>query len=358
MIAGGGTGGHLFPALALAEAFQARDRGNTILFVAGRRGLEERILSQAGFGLKTIEVTGLKGRSARAKGKGLLAIPRSLVQSWKAIRGFRPDVVLGMGGYASGPVVLTAWGLGVKTAIHEQNAYPGLSNRILGRFVKRAFLSFPSSARFFPPAKRMITGNPVRKSIGGDKGSASRVEDSPFTLLIFGGSQGAHRLNRAMIEGLKNLEELRGRMRIIHQTGDRDWQEVQSAYRQETFEAEVHPFIQEMDRAYAAADLVLCRAGATTLFELMAAGKPAILVPYPHAANDHQRLNAQALVDAGAALMVADGNLNGRSLTDLVRQLAKDPRRRSRMAARAAALAQPEAAERIVNACYTMVGHE
>ena len=358
MIAGGGTGGHLFPALALAEAFRARDPGNAILFVGGRRGLEERILSQAGFALKTIEVAGLKGRSWRAKGKGLLAIPRSLVESWKVIRGFRPDVVLGMGGYASGPVVLTAWGMGVKTAIHEQNAFPGLSNRILGRFVERTFLSFPGSARFFPPAKRVVAGNPVRKSIGGGKGSASRIEGSAFTLLIFGGSQGAHRLNLAMVDGLKNLGELRGRLRIIHQTGNRDWEEVQRAYRREKFNAEVHPFIQEMDRAYAAADLVLCRAGATTLFELMAAGKPAILVPYPHAANDHQRLNAQALVNAGAALMVADGNLNGRSLTDLVRQLADDPQQRSRMAARAAALAQPEAAEQIVNACYTMVGHE
>jgi UDP-N-acetylglucosamine--N-acetylmuramyl-(pentapeptide) pyrophosphoryl-undecaprenol N-acetylglucosamine transferase len=320
--------------------------------------LEERILSQAGFELKTIEVGAMKGRSWSAKGKALLMIPRSLVQSWKVIRGFRPDVVLGVGGYASGPVVLTAWSLGLRTAIQEQNAFPGLSNRILGRFVERTFLSFPSSARFFPAAKRMVTGNPVRQSIRSSKGSLSRIEDSLFTLLIFGGSQGAHRLNRAMMDGLKNLGELRGRLRIIHQTGDRDRQEVESAYRRENFDAEVYPFIQEMDRAYAAADLVVCRAGATTLFELMAAGKPAILVPYPYAANDHQRLNAQALVDAGAAVMVADENLNGRSLSALVHQLADDPQRRFQMGARAAALAQPEAAGQIVDACYGMVGHE
>jgi UDP-N-acetylglucosamine--N-acetylmuramyl-(pentapeptide) pyrophosphoryl-undecaprenol N-acetylglucosamine transferase len=358
MIAGGGTGGHLFPALALAEAFQARDPGNAILFVGGRRELEEKILSRAGYARKTIAAAGWKGSSWRAKGKGLLAIPRSFWQSWKAIREFRPDVVLGVGGYASGPVVLAAWCLRMRTAIHEQNAFPGLSNRILGRFVERAFLSFPASARFFPPGKGVLTGNPVRKNIRRRQRAASPIGERRFTLLVFGGSQGAHRLNRAVIDGLKNLRDLRERWRIIHQTGERDREEVAQAYRQEGFEGEVHAFIQDMDRAYGAADLILCRAGATTLFELMAAGKPAILVPYPHAANHHQKLNAQALVETGAALMVLDEDLNGNSLSALVRELADDPERRRQIAARAAAMARPEAAERIVDACYAMVKRE
>jgi UDP-N-acetylglucosamine--N-acetylmuramyl-(pentapeptide) pyrophosphoryl-undecaprenol N-acetylglucosamine transferase len=184
-----------------------------------------------------------------------------------------------------------------------------------------------------------------------------RGPESKFTLLIFGGSQGAHPLNQAMEEALIHLRELKGRLRIIHQTGEKDYAEVKEAYRREGFEAEVYPFIHDMDRAYAAADLVLCRAGATSLFELMAMGKPAIVVPYPYAANDHQTLNAQTLVEAGAALMVANRDLSGVQLSRILRQVSTDPVRLQEMAERAAALAKPEAAEMIVNLCYEMVAH-
>jgi UDP-N-acetylglucosamine--N-acetylmuramyl-(pentapeptide) pyrophosphoryl-undecaprenol N-acetylglucosamine transferase len=274
------------------------------------------------------------------------------------LRSFQPNLVLGFGGYASGPVVLMAWACGYKTAIHEQNAFPGLSNRILGKVVDRVFLSFESSARHFPQSKTVLTGNPVRKRIRqGMLAPAQRAEEK-FTLFIFGGSQGAHRINQAMGESLAHLGDLKSRMRIIHQTGDRDYDEVRQTYEREGVEAEVQRFIQDMDRAYGAADLVLCRAGATTLFELMALGKPAILVPYPYAANDHQTLNAKTLVDAGAALMVADGDLNGLNLSRTLRQLREDREKLKKIGERAEALAQPRAAEKIVDLCYEMVRDE
>jgi UDP-N-acetylglucosamine--N-acetylmuramyl-(pentapeptide) pyrophosphoryl-undecaprenol N-acetylglucosamine transferase len=357
IIAGGGTGGHLFPALALIEAFKDRDPANEILLVGTRRGLEARLGAESGYALRTIEAVSLKGKSFWGKVRGLMALPQSLWQSWRLIRSFEPDMVLGVGGYASGPVVLTAWAMGYRTAIHEQNAFPGLSNRILGRVVDRAFISFAESDRHFPRQKSVLTGNPIRQRIRLERIAPERGPESKFTLFIFGGSQGAHRLNLAMTEALGHLRDCRARLQIIHQTGDKDYPEVLEAYRREGFTAEVHPFLHDMDRAYAAADLVLCRAGASTLFELMAMGKPAILVPYPYAANDHQTLNARALVDAGAALMVSNGDLNGARLSEMLGQLCQDPARLSKIGERASALAKPGAAETIVKLCYEMVNH-
>ncbi len=354
MIAGGGTGGHLFPALALAETFKERDPANEILFVGGRTGLEARVLAKEGYPLKTIGVLGLKGQSFLKKIQGFMVLPKSIFEAWSIIHSFKPDLVLGVGGYASGPVVLTAWALRCKTAIQEQNFFPGFSNRILGRLVNRIFLSFEGSDRHFPKRKAMLTGNPVRKVITPQE---RREKESKFTLLILGGSQGAHHLNQVMQEAIPYLLRLKGGIRMIHQTGEKDYREVQDVYQRERLEAEVSPFIHDIERVYAAADLILCRAGATTLFELMAMGKPAILVPYPHAANDHQTLNAQALAEAGAAVMIPNGDLSGKELSRIVQQLREDPARLKRMEEKVAALAKPDAARRIVNLCYEMVGH-
>jgi UDP-N-acetylglucosamine--N-acetylmuramyl-(pentapeptide) pyrophosphoryl-undecaprenol N-acetylglucosamine transferase len=246
--------------------------------------------------------------------------------------------------------------MGYKTAIHEQNSFAGLSNRILGKFVDRVFISFEGSAGQFPRGKTVLTGNPVRKRLRA--GASPRGEKGDFTLFIFGGSQGAHRLNQAMEEALPMLKGPGEKMRLIHQTGDRDYDYVRRTYEREGVPAEVHRFIHDMDRAYAAADLVLCRAGATTLFELMAVGKAAILVPYPYAANDHQAMNARALVEAGAALMVADGDLTGPVLARMVRELRDNPEGLKTMGGRAALLARPRAAEMIVDLCYAMVSDE
>ena len=322
-----------------------------------------RVLSREGYALQTIDAAGLQGRGFRGKIQGLAAVPRSLWQSRGILRSFQPDVVIGVGGYASGPVVLAAWFLGVKTAIHEQNAFPGLSNRILGRVVDRIFISFADSGRHFPPSRTVLTGNPVRRRIrqappGPQSGGESPQRTSPFTLFVFGGSQGAHRLNEAMVEALEQLGDPQGGWRIIHQTGEKDFPRVKAAYAERGLTAEVEPFIDDMDRAYRAADLVICRAGATTIFELLATGKPAILVPYPFAANDHQTMNARTLVAAGAAQMIADAELNGERLAGIVRQLSGDSARLREMGKKAAALAKPEAARQIVNLCYAMVKNE
>ena len=208
-----------------------------------------RVLSREGYALQTIDAAGLQGRGFRGKIQGLAAVPRSLWQSRGILRSFQPDVVIGVGGYASGPVVLAAWFLGVKTAIHEQNAFPGLSNRILGRVVDRIFISFADSGRHFPPSRTVLTGNPVRRRIrqappGPQSGGESPQRTSPFTLFVFGGSQGAHRLNEAMVEALEQLGDPQGGWRIIHQTGEKDFPRVKAAYAERGLTAEVEPFIE------------------------------------------------------------------------------------------------------------------
>lgn len=322
--------------------------------MGSRRGLEGSLVEKEGYALKTIDLASLKGKSWFRKIGALLGVPRSLVQAAGVLRAFRPDLVMGVGGYASGAVVLAAWALGYRTFLQEQNVFPGLSNRLLGRFVDRAFISFAESAGHFPEGKAVLTGNPVRRRLRPEKRAAA---GGPFTLLIFGGSQGARRLNRTMIGVLPRLRDLKGKIRFIHQTGEKDFPEVRTAYEREGFEAEVSPFIPDMERVYGLADLVLCRAGATTLSELMALGKPAILVPYPFAANDHQTLNAESLVKAGAALRVSDGELSPEIVNRFLRELAADPSRLKKMGEQASALARPEAARDIVNLCYGITGH-
>ncbi len=334
-----------------------RDARNEILLVGTGREIESSVLAKEKYAYRSITMASWRGKPFIGRMQSLYSLLRGFGQAWQMIRSFGPNLVLGMGGYASGPVVLGAWVWRKKTAVHEQNAYPGLSNRILGRFVDRIFVSFADSGRHFPPGKIVLTGNPVRKKIRPKKKEFSDERRTALTLFIFGGSQGAHKLNRAMMEALPDLRDQKGKWRIIHQTGSRDYPEIQEGYAKEGWEAEVHPFIHEMDQAYGAADLVLCRAGATTLFELMAMGKPAILVPYPFAANDHQTLNAQVLVRAGAALLIGNGELTGSLLARRLMELSGDRERLRSMGDASASLARLDAAQRIVDGCYEMIGH-
>ena len=311
-------------------------------------------MAKEGYALKTIDLASLKGKNLFQKIRALFVVPRSLIQAAGVLRAFRPHLVVGVGGYASGPVVLAAWALGYKTFLQEQNVFPGLSNRILGRFVDRAFISFPESAGHFPAGKAVLTGNPVRRRIRAGKGETA---PHPFTILIFGGSQGAHRLNQVMVATLPLLKDLRGKIGSFTRPGRRIFRKSARLINGRGSRPRFSPFIYDMDRVYGLADLVLCRAGATTLFELMALGKPAILVPYPYAANDHQTLNARSLVKAGAALRVADGELSPEIVNRLLRELSADPLRLKKMGERASALAKPDAAGEIVNLCYEMAGH-
>src|SRR5712692_9870006 len=301
ILAGGGTGGHLFPGLAVAREFQQRDAMTEILFVGTQQGIEARVLPKEGFPLETIPVRGLKGRGIRGLLDALYGVPAGFLRSLGIIRKFRPHLIIGLGGYASGPLLLAAKLKGIRCAIMEQNLRPGFTNKILARFVGRVFTSYRESVNYFPGGKLLETGNPIRWR---------RLPDIPksekFTLLIFGGSAGAHRINLAVIEAMKRLTDLAGELKIIHQTGQADFDSIKTAYAALPFEAEATPFIDKMDEAYAQADLVLCRAGATTVAELTAFGKAAILVPYPYAIYDHQRWNAQTLQDRGAAEMILD----------------------------------------------------
>ncbi|MBW2650945.1 MAG: undecaprenyldiphospho-muramoylpentapeptide beta-N-acetylglucosaminyltransferase, partial [Deltaproteobacteria bacterium] len=275
IIAGGGTGGHVFPAVAIAGEFLERANVRDVLFIGTEKGLEARVLRDMGFTLCTINVEGVKGRGVAGMAGSLWKIPWSIAQSVSIIRDFRPNIVLGVGGYASGPAVIAAHFMGIKTAVAEQNALPGFTNRMLGRFVDKIFLSFPDTGNRFADSKVVVTGNPVRREFA--KGvKKSRKEG--FSILIFGGSQGARAINRAVVESMEYLEDIRGGLAITHQTGKKDFDEVSAAYRDRGVSAEVHPFITDMSSAYGAADLLICRAGATSIAEITATGKASVLI--------------------------------------------------------------------------------
>jgi UDP-N-acetylglucosamine--N-acetylmuramyl-(pentapeptide) pyrophosphoryl-undecaprenol N-acetylglucosamine transferase len=350
IFAGGGTGGHLFPGLAVARQFQERDRATEILFVGTEQGIEFRVLPKAGFRLETLPVKGLKGRGMRGVLDALYGVPVSVARSLAIIKKFRPDCVIGLGGYASGPVLLAAKLAGIRCAIMEQNLRPGFTNKILSRLVERVFTSYGQSAEYFPRARVVETGNPVRW-----QNLPATPKRDKFSLLIFGGSAGARRINFAVVDALRQLTDLQSKLFVVHQTGELDYAAIKEAYATLPFDAEVTPFIDKMDEAYAQADLVLCRAGATTVAELTAFGKAAIVVPYPFAIYDHQRGNAQALQEQGAAEMILDQELSGQTLSERIRHHVSDRSRIERMSSAARAIGRPQAAARIVEECYALV---
>ena len=354
VIAGGGTGGHLFPGVAIAEEFRGRDRTNDVLFIGTQRGLEARVLPTIGFALATLDVEGIKGRGVVRSVAALAKIPRSLLQSRGIIRGFNPEVVIGVGGYASGPAVLAARLMGVPTAIAGQNAIPGETNKILGRFADRIFVSFPETAGWFRRDRVRVTGNPIRAAITAAP-KRGRKPGETLTLLVFGGSQGAHRINTAVLEAIPLLGELTGRLRVIHQTGAADLDMVTAGYHDMGMEADVRPFITDMAEAYGKADLLVCRAGATSIAEITASGKAAVFIPFPFAVNDHQTKNAELLVNRGAAEMIPERELSGEHLSGVIRRLAQSPAVIEEMERKAAELGNVRAAADIVDECIELV---
>ncbi|RMG98006.1 MAG: undecaprenyldiphospho-muramoylpentapeptide beta-N-acetylglucosaminyltransferase [Deltaproteobacteria bacterium] len=352
LVAGGGTGGHLFPALAVAEELS---RGGTELrFVGTARGIEARAVPEAGYPLDLLTVRGIKGRGLSGLATGISRLPVAFFESLSILRRFRPDVVLGVGGYASGPVVATAVLLRLPTVVMEQNSVPGITNRILGRFVDRVCVTYPPG-RYFPASKVVRTGNPIRSSIvqrirTAVEESVSRRSVGP-TLLVLGGSQGARPINDAMMRAAPELLRRVPGLRIVHQTGRRDEDRVRRGYGDLATAGgriEIVPFIEDMASAYASADLVLSRAGATTLAELAVAGRPAILVPFPHATDDHQTKNAEAFVAAGGAVLVPQHQLSGQAWLGEIERIAVDPDRRRGMARAMRSLARPDAAREVV----------
>lgn len=355
LIAGGGTGGHLFPGVAIAEELRARAPDAQIRFVGTRRGIEARVLPELGFGLDLIEVSGLKTVGALGAIRGLLRLPRALWQARGVVRAFRPDAVIGVGGYASGPVVLVARLAGIPTAICEQNSIPGLTNKILGRVVRAVFVSFDSTRRFFEPRKTIVSGNPVRrellqKLLNPAPASPATAPGNRVHVLVSGGSLGAVAVNDLACQALIELAKT-APLAIVHQTGERGLEATARRYAEAGVAADCRAFITDMASAYHQADLIVGRAGATTVAELAIAGKPAVFIPYPFAANNHQEINARAMADAGAALMFPQAELTADALAGALRPLVTDPARRAVMGARMKALARPAAAATVIDWC-------
>lgn len=357
IVAGGGTGGHLFPGIAVAEEFLARDPANEVLFVGTERGIEARLLPRLGYRLELITATGLKGMGGIAQVKGLLFLLYAYSQSRRILKEFRPDLVLGVGGYASAPLVLAARGMLIPRFVHEQNALPGVTNRFLARVADQVFISLSEARKFFPKEKTVLTGNPLRLAIAaGILGEQRETGRGPFHLLVFGGSAGAHSINMAMIQALPQLAGMKGELRITHQTGEKDLHQVREAYQAAGFEAQVLPFIEDMAAAYRQADLIICRAGATTIAEVTACGKACIFIPYPYAADDHQLRNAESLVDRGAGFLLENRQLSGESLAGMIRELLADPVQLAEVGRNARELAKPDAAKVIVDEMLKKLG--
>jgi UDP-N-acetylglucosamine--N-acetylmuramyl-(pentapeptide) pyrophosphoryl-undecaprenol N-acetylglucosamine transferase len=347
LIAGGGTGGHLFPGIAVAREIVRRVPDAVVTFAGTARGIESRAVPAAGFQLDVLRSAGLKGTSLRARARGVSILPASGLDAWRIVSRRQPDVVVGVGGYSSGPVVLTAATRRIPTLLLEQNAVPGLTNRLLARVVTSAAVTFESTVRFFE-GRGFVAGNPVRPEFFETSTVAPERAAGPPRVLIFGGSQGAHAINLAMVAAAPQLAAGGLGLEITHQTGERDLDLVRDAYRGAGLAARVEPFIVDMAREMKLADLVVCRAGATTIAELTAAAKPAIFIPLPTAADDHQRVNAEVLVAAGAAEVIDQARLTGDVLAGRIAALAADADARHRMSAAAHRLARPDAAAAIV----------
>ncbi len=344
IIAAGGTGGHLFPGIAVAAELRHRIPTRQVVFVGTARGLESRLVPQAGYPLELLPILPLNRVGVGPMLRGLLALPRALLQAARLVRRLRPVAVLGVGGYAGGPVTLVAALLRVRTVILEPNARPGFTNRVLRPFVRHAACAYPEAQRAFG-AKGVLTGNPVR---GGFAGLPERRHQPPFRLLAFGGSQGSRVLNQALVAALPALPG-KERLHVVHQTGPRAHAEVEAAYRAAGRQAEVVPFLDDMVDRFGDADLVLSRSGATTCAELQAAGRAAILVPFAQAADDHQRTNARAMQDAGAAQVIDETILSGEALAAAIDSLLCQPERLTEMGRAARRMARPDAAARVAD---------
>lgn len=355
LIAGGGTGGHLYPGIAVARELLRRHPAAVVTFAGTAAGVEARVVPREGFALDLLRVSGLKGKSLADRLLGFARLPLAALDAWRIVSRRRPDVVVGVGGFASGPVLLIAALRGYPAMLLEQNAVPGITNRLLARVVRAAAVTFDESLRFFP-GTGFVAGNPVRPGFfaaGSDDGTRD-ARETPVRVLVFGGSQGAHAINVAMMAAASRLAG--SGLAITHQTGARDLEAVREAYRAAGLQARVDTFLYDMEGEMKAADLVVARAGATTLAELAASGRPAILVPLPTAADDHQRKNAEVIARAGGAEVIDQRDLTGERLADRILALAADRERRRQMSLAIRTFARPDAAARIADRVEQLAG--
>jgi len=359
VIAGGGTGGHVFPGIAVAKEFKRMLDNVETMFIGTSEGIEARIVPREGFDIKLIRSEGIVGRGVFSAMKAAIKIPLSIKDSYVILKNYKPDVVVGFGGYCSGPVLLSAFLMRIPTIIHEQNTVPGLTNKLLGKFVNIVAITYFESMDYFPRHKTYLTGNPVRDEIlKGDRERGYRtfgLDSGLFTIFVFGGSSGASTINRALSEALVYMEDFKDKIQFLHQTGEGDFNYVREFYQARGFRGTVIPFTYNMADAYAVADLVISRAGATTLAELTACGKAAILVPYPFAAGNHQEINARKLWDLGATQVILDRELNGKTLSDLVRYLFESPDAIGEMERISRSVGRPDATKKILELIMRLV---
>jgi UDP-N-acetylglucosamine--N-acetylmuramyl-(pentapeptide) pyrophosphoryl-undecaprenol N-acetylglucosamine transferase len=356
IVTGGGTGGHLFPGIAVATALRERIADTRVLFIGTSRLLDQQALAGQGFELAALECGGVKGLGAGARLRSLLRMPGAIAAAVQMLRRFAPDLVLGVGGYVTGPVLVAARLLRIPIAVHEQNSVPGMANRLAGKLADRIFISLPCRPPF-QAGKTVQTGNPLRHEILAAAALAKGQRETP-TLLVLGGSQGAHRVNLLMMEAMERLAGMSVPLRLIHQTGTADEEQVRTCYRGLGIEAEVSAFIRDMAGVYSRADLVVSRAGATTLAELAAMGLPALLIPYPYAADDHQTTNAEYYVNANGCKMLRESTLNSEILAQSISEYLQNPEELHTMAANMKTMALPDATNRIVDECLQLVARK
>lgn len=365
IIAGGGTGGHLYPGIAVAEEFidrfsnKDKVRKEDITFVGTKRGIESKVIPKEGFNIRYLRAEGIIGKSIFKKFRALSVFLFSIFDALKILREIKPDIVIGVGGYASVATVLVARLEGIPTMILEQNSVPGFANRMLAKFVHIIAISYQESMLFFPKNKTYLTGNPIRKQIiRGDEERAYRLfplDKEKFKIFIFGGSSGASSINNYVIEALNYLTDLRPNIQFLHQTGQKDYEKIKGIYNKLGFRGFVFPFIYDMADAYKISDIVICRAGASTLSEITALGKPAILIPYPYSAYNHQERNAQKLQEIGAARMIPERELSGEVLAEAIRDLYMDEDLRNKMRRIAAAFGKIDAASKVVDLALSLL---
>jgi len=352
VIVGGGTGGHLFPGIAVAQEFQRRHQAE-VTFLTTPKPVTIQILEKYQLPWEAVASRAVKGMGLWARMRAWFGVPGHVLAARGTLKKLQPHLVLGVGGHASGPVGVAAWTLGIPLAIHEQNAIPGLTNRLLGRVADRVFLSFPDDQGYFAPEKSLWTGNPIRPEFFV---TPPPRPETPFTVLVMGGSQGAHHLNMEVLKALPLLGANRDRLHFLHLTGEDDLDLVRQGYQNAGFAAEVEAFTPEVAAWMARAHLLVCRAGASTLAELTALGRAALLVPYPFAANNHQEANARFLENAGAAILILNKHFTGELLVDTILQFLGEPERLRAMEAASQRLAKPHAAQEIVAGCLEMLG--
>jgi UDP-N-acetylglucosamine--N-acetylmuramyl-(pentapeptide) pyrophosphoryl-undecaprenol N-acetylglucosamine transferase len=362
IITGGGTGGHLFPGIAIARELKKSCEKVNILFIVGRSKMEREIITKAGFEIRSIYVEGILGKGFLQLIRACYKLLVSSVQSFFIIRKFQPHLTVGVGGYTSGPVCLMGCFLRIPTAIHEQNSIPGITNRILAPLVKKVFISFEESKRYFKKGNFFLTGNPIRdellnpeKSLEWGSKSNDYTINQRFVILVMGGSQGARTINKAVLFALKELKSTGFHPFVIHQTGSHDLKAVVAEYHALGIDGEVMAFIQDMASAYARANLVICRAGATTIAELAALGKPSILIPYPYATHQHQDVNAQILVSSGGADIILQRDLQGKTLATKIRMYMENSDALQQMSSFVLKAGRPQANKIIVEQLMELI---